>query len=295
MGQDVVIEVKGLVKTFGKKTVLNGLNMTIRRGDIYGFIGNNGSGKTTAMKIILGLLEADSGDITLFGSKDLLSERRKIGSLIEAPGLYKGCTAKENMKRFAMLFGGEEKEIDDLLSFVGLGDVGKKKVRAFSLGMKQRLGIAVALLGNPEILVLDEPTNGLDPAGIKDLRELFEKIASEKGVSLLISSHHLDELSRIANVYGILVDGRIVDETRKDDILAKCGTVVLLESSDPSKVLAVLSPKGKVSLDGTKIRIEGNLSSGEVASLLVKEGVPFSSIQEQPLGFEDYFIERMGR
>ena len=295
MGQDVVIEVKGLVKTFGKKTVLNGLNMTIRRGDIYGFIGNNGSGKTTAMKIILGLLEADSGDITLFGSKDLLAERRKIGSLIEAPGLYKGCTAKENMKRFAMLFGGEEKEIDDLLSFVGLGDVGKKKVRAFSLGMKQRLGIAVALLGNPEILVLDEPTNGLDPAGIKDLRELFEKIASEKGVSLLISSHHLDELSRIANVYGILVDGRIVDETRKDDILAKCGTVVLLESSEPSKVLAVLSPKGKVSVDGTKIRIEGNLSSGEVASLLVKEGVPFSSIQEQSLGFEDYFIERMGR
>ena len=295
MGQDVVIEVKGLVKTFGKKAVLNGLNMTIRRGDIYGFIGNNGSGKTTAMKIILGLLEADSGDITLFGSKDLLAERKRIGSLIEAPGLYKGCTAKENMKRFAMLFGGEEKEIDDLLSFVGLGDVGKKKVRAFSLGMKQRLGIAVALLGNPEILVLDEPTNGLDPAGIKDLRELFEKIASEKGVSLLISSHHLDELSRIANVYGILVDGRIVDETRKDDILAKCGTVVLLESSDPSKVLAVLSPKGKVSVDGTKIRIEGNLSSGEVASLLVKEGVPFSSIQEQSLGFEDYFIERMGR
>ena len=295
MGQDVVIEVKGLVKTFGKKAVLNGLNMTIRRGDIYGFIGNNGSGKTTAMKIILGLLEADSGDITLFGSKDLLVERRKIGSLIEAPGLYKGCTAKENMKRFAMLFGGEEKEIDDLLSFVGLGDVGKKKVRAFSLGMKQRLGIAVALLGNPEILVLDEPTNGLDPAGIKDLRELFEKIASEKGVSLLISSHHLDELSRIANVYGILVDGRIVDETRKDDILAKCGTVVLLESSEPSKVLAVLSPKGKVSVDGTKIRIEGNLSSGEVASLLVKEGVPFTSIQEQSLGFEDYFIERMGR
>ena len=295
MEQDVVIEVKGLVKTFGKKTVLNGLNMTIRRGDIYGFIGNNGSGKTTAMKIILGLLKADSGDITLFGSKDLLVERRKIGSLIEAPGLYKGCTAKENMKRFAMLFGGEEKEIDDLLSFVGLGDVGKKKVRAFSLGMKQRLGIAVALLGNPEILVLDEPTNGLDPAGIKDLRELFEKIASEKGVSLLISSHHLDELSRIANVYGILVDGRIVDETRKDDILAQCGTVVLLESSEPSKVLAVLSPKGKVSVDGTKIRIEGNLSSGEVASLLVKEGVPFSSIQEQSLGFEDYFIERMGR
>ena len=295
MGQDVVIEVKGLVKTFGKKAVLNGLNMTIRRGDIYGFIGNNGSGKTTAMKIILGLLEADSGDITLFGSKDLLSERKRIGSLIEAPGLYKGCTAKENMKRFAMLFGGEEKEIDDLLSFVGLGDVGKKKVRAFSLGMKQRLGIAVALLGNPEILVLDEPTNGLDPAGIKDLRELFEKIASEKGVSLLISSHHLDELSRIANVYGILVDGRLVDETRKDDILAKCGTVVLLESSEPSKVLAVLSPKGKVSVDGTKIRIEGNLSSGEVASLLVKEGVPFTSIQEQSLGFEDYFIERMGR
>ena len=136
MEQDVVIEVKGLVKTYGKKTVLNGLNMTIRRGDIYGFIGNNGSGKTTAMKIILGLLEADSGDITLFGSKDLLSGRKRIGSLIEAPGLYKGCTAKENMKRFAMLFGGEEKEIDDLLSFVGLGDVGKKKVRAFSLGMK---------------------------------------------------------------------------------------------------------------------------------------------------------------
>ena len=166
---------------------------------------------------------------------------------------------------------------------------------SLSMGQKKKAFISFALATQTEYLLLDEPTNGLDPAGIKDLRELFEKIASEKGVSLLISSHHLDELSRIANVYGILVDGRIVDETRKDDILAKCGTVVLLESSEPSKVLAALSPKGKVSVDGTKIRIEGNLSSGEVASLLVKEGVPFTSIQEQSLGFEDYFIERMGR
>ncbi len=295
MDQDIVIQTDHLSKAFGHKLALKDLCLTLRKGDIYGFIGKNGSGKTTAMKLILGLLEPTSGSIRLFGGDDLLASRAKIGSLIESPGLFKNCTGKENMRRFALLFGGDDKEIDDLLDFVGLSEARDKKVRAYSLGMKQRLGVAVALLGNPEVLVLDEPMNGVDPAGIKDLRDLFVKISREKGVSLLVSSHNLDELAKMATVYGILVDGALVAEERKEDILGRCGKAVSLVSETPGKALEALAPMGRASLEGNEIRLETSHSSGEVAEALVKEGIPFSSIREETIGFEDFFIERMGR
>ena len=164
---EYVIETKNLTKTFPNKLAVDHVNMHVKRGDIYGFIGKNGAGKTTTMKLILGLINPSEGEITLFGSKDLNKQRGKLGSLIEAPGLYKNATAYENMKRFSIIYGGNDKEIKEILNLVGLGNVGNRKAGNFSLGMRQRLGIAISLLGNPEVLILDEPINGLDPAGIK--------------------------------------------------------------------------------------------------------------------------------
>ena len=165
---ELIIETKDLTKSFGSKLAVNHVNMHVQKGDIYGFIGRNGAGKTTAMKLILGLLRANEGSVELYGSdKNLDVSRKKIGSLIETPALYRNASAYENLKRYSILFGGTEEDIKEILDFVGLADTGKKKAGSFSLGMKQRLGIGIALLGNPEIMILDEPINGLDPAGIK--------------------------------------------------------------------------------------------------------------------------------
>ena len=200
---EYIIETSNLTKTFGSKRACDEVSMHVKRGDIYGFIGKNGAGKTTAMKLILGLLSPNSGEVSLFGKKENLNEsRKKIGSLVETPALYNGSSALENMRRFAMLFGGDEQEIRELLELVGLNNTGSKKAGAFSLGMKQRLGIAIAMLGNPEILILDEPVNGLDPAGIKEIRDTILKLNKEKGVTFLISSHLLDELAKITTTYG---------------------------------------------------------------------------------------------
>ena len=170
---ETVLRTTGLTKRFKEKVAVNKVNMTIEKGEIYGFIGKNGAGKTTMMKLILGLCFADEGKIELFDGQQLDKMRRRIGSLIEAPGLYKNCTAYENMKRFSLLSGGTDKEIKEYLYLVGLGNTGNKRAGEFSLGMKQRLGIAIALLGKPEFLVLDEPINGLDPEGIKEIRDII--------------------------------------------------------------------------------------------------------------------------
>ena len=212
---ETVLKTVGLSKKYGSRYVVRGVNMTINKGDIYGFIGKNGAGKTTFMRVILGLSEPTEGSFELFGGISREEAGRKTGALIEAPGIYPNCTAKENMKRFALLKGADANSIDGILEFVGLGDVGNKKAGKFSLGMKQRLGIAVALLGDPEFLVLDEPVNGLDPAGMKEVRDLIVKLNKERGVTVLISSHLLDELSKIVTRYGIINNGVLVDRTRR--------------------------------------------------------------------------------
>ena len=174
--EEFVLQTRGLTKRFGRKIVVNNLNLNIKKGDIYGFIGPNGAGKTTVMKVILGLLFANSGEVSLFGEPQNIRNLKRVGSLIEAPGLYGNCTAYENMKRFSILGGGTDKEIHELLELVGLKEATYKKAKTFSLGMKQRLGIAIALLGNPEFLILDEPVNGLDPMGMKDVRDIILRI-----------------------------------------------------------------------------------------------------------------------
>ncbi len=219
-----VIQTKSLTKKYGTKIAVDKISLNVRKGDIYGLIGKNGAGKTTLMKLLLGLIYEDDGQINLFNSTSLEKERVKIGSLIEAPAFYKNETAFENLKRFSLLSPTSNEEIHNLLKLVGLDNTGKKKVGAFSLGMKQRLGIALALLGKPELLILDEPINGLDPSGIKEIRDIILDLNS-KGVTFLISSHLLDELGKIATNYGIVSNGKLVEEITSVELNQKCRTL----------------------------------------------------------------------
>ena len=237
---EFIVETKDLTKKFSNKIAVNNVDMHIKKGDIYGFIGKNGAGKTTAMKMILGLLNPTDGEILINNSKELDKERRKIGSLIENPGIYKGCTAYENLKRFSIIYGGNDSEIKDILELVGLADTGKKKAGKFSLGMKQRLGIAITLLGNPELLVLDEPINGLDPAGIKEIRDLLVKLNEERGVTILISSHILDELARITTTYGIINDGSLIEEVSSEELEENCKRNLMIKVNDVEKATKIL-------------------------------------------------------
>lgn len=296
---EYIIETKELVKQFPGKLAVDHISMHVKKGDIYGFIGKNGAGKTTTMKLILGLLKPTEGSILLYGSDKLDQHRIKIGSLIEAPGLYKNCTAFEIMKRFSILYGGTDQEIKELLELVGLGNVKKRKAGVFSLGMKQRLGIAIALLGNPEILILDEPINGLDPAGIKDIRDIIIKLNKERGVTFLISSHILDELSKVATRYGIVHDGVLVEEIDADVLMEKCRSNLKIGVDDVNKTIEILKKAGlldKYSSNENEITMFNNFDdAAKINELLVKGGVKVSSLAPSNVGFEEYFIERIGR
>ena len=294
-----VIETRELSKKFPNKLAVDKVSIHVEKGDIYGLIGRNGAGKTTIMKTILGTLFPTEGEILLFGDSNLDIQRKRFGSLIEAPGLYKGCTAYENMKRFAILYGGTEEDIKELLEFVGLANTGKMKAGHFSLGMKQRLGIALALLGNPEVLILDEPVNGLDPAGIKEIRDIIIKLNQERGVTFVVSSHLLDELGKIATKYGILSDGQLVDEISAAELQERCKTCLIIEADDLEKAEAILT---KAKLLGNHIINNNKLFMYDhfeepylVNEALVKGGIKVNSLSFSNNGFEDYFIERLGK
>lgn len=296
---EYIIETEGLTKRYGKRLCVNNISIHIAKGDIYGFIGRNGAGKTTAMRLILGLARPTSGKIKLFNSNDLNAQRKKIGSLIEAPGLYKRCSALENMKRFSILYGGDDKEIEELLSFVGLNGVGNKKVGQFSLGMKQRLGIAIALLGNPEVLILDEPVNGLDPAGIKEVRDLLLKLNKEKNVTIMISSHLLDELAKITTKYGIINNGVLVEEIDVQKLMERCKNNIVISCDRLQEAKELLESELKltnISIVNDKLHIVDEIESTvEINTLLVKNDFKVHEITINKNSFEDYFIERLGR
>lgn len=230
-----ILSTQNLVKKYGYKIVSNNISLTINKGDIYGFVGKNDAGKTTFMRQVLGLAFPDSGEITLFGGEPLNTARKKIGLLIEFPSIYKNCTAYENMKRMAILTGSSDKSVRKILDFVGLGNTGNKKAGQFSLGMRQRLGIAMALLGNPELLILDEPINGLDPTGIMEIRDLIIRLNTEKKITFMISSHLLEELSKIATRYGFIHDGKLIEEISAVELSQKCSDRVLIVPDNPQK------------------------------------------------------------
>ncbi len=295
---DTILKTTGLTKQFGKKLAVNDVNMTIKRGDIYGFIGKNGAGKTTFMRMVLGTAFPTKGNVSLFDGMPAQKARRRIGSLIEGPGLYKNCTAYENLKQFSLIYGGSEEEIHEILKFVGLDGVGKKKAGKFSLGMKQRLGIAIALLGDPEFLILDEPVNGLDPAGMKEVRDLILKLNHEKNVTILISSHLLDELSKIVTKYGIINDGILVEEVSAKDLEERCRQKLTFTVDDTQKAIAALAsivPSSEIQAENGQIVLSSHMDeAASLNRLLVQSDIAVSGIQLQTDGLEQYFMKRIG-
>ena len=297
---EYILQTKGLTKRFGRKVVVNNLDLNIRKGDIYGFIGPNGAGKTTVMKVILGLLFANSGEVSLFGEPQNIRNLKRVGSLIESPGLYGNCTAFENMKRFSILSGGTDSEIHEILELVGLREATYKRAGTFSLGMKQRLGIAISLLGNPEMMILDEPVNGLDPMGMKDVRDIILRINQERGVTFFISSHLLGELEKISTVYGIIRYGVLAEEITAQELAEKCGKSIILRCSDVQRAAEIITtemeiPQVFINAAESKVNINTEVSrAGEINTRLVKAGLEVSELSVISTSYEDYFLQKMG-
>lgn len=221
--QENVILTKDLKKNYGKKIAVNGVSMSIKKGEIYGLIGRNGAGKTSFMKLLLGMTKKSSGSIELLGESDLEVARLKTGSIIETPTFYDEMSAFKNMMYRSKLLGMNKPadRVNELLELVGLYNVKKQKVGDYSLGMRQKLGIAITLLNSPELLILDEPINGLDPVAIAEVRHILKKVNKEQGVTILISSHILGEMQKLATRYGFIVDGKLVNEISEDEIETK--------------------------------------------------------------------------
>ena len=223
--RETVLQTKGLSKSYGSFQALDHVDLTIYKGDIYGLIGRNGAGKTTIMKIVTGLAEKSGGEFTLFSKRgeELGNEKRRIGCLIENPAFFSGLTARQNLMYYAIQKGITDKsQIDNALEMVHLSDVGNKKYRKFSLGMKQRLGIALALMDHPDFMILDEPINGLDPIGIKELRDTFQRLNAEEEITFLISSHILSELYAVANRFLFIDKGKVLKEVTKQELDLEC-------------------------------------------------------------------------
>lgn len=296
-----VLQTNNLTKFFKKKAAINQVGLNVKKGDIYGFIGKNGAGKTTFIRVVAGLARQNSGEVKLFESDDLDMQRSKVGTMIENPAVYPNLTAKQNLHYYCILLGIDpETTIEPMLSLVGLSDTAKKKAKNFSLGMKQRLAIAIALLGDPEFLMLDEPMNGLDPAGIREIRELMLKLNKEKDITILISSHILGELSKIATCYGVINNGVLVDEFTKEDLKTRYEEVLEIIVDDTERALAVLKQNLNLSedeitvIDSKTIRIIDNIDkAGYINTELAKSGVIISSSSIMGQDLEDYFMKLM--
>lgn len=294
-----LLQTVGLTKKFPDHIAVNNVDLTINKGDIYGLIGKNGAGKTTLMKIILGMSHATSGEYVYPEEKNDPDFKKKIGSIIEAPALYKNCTAYENMKRYSILFGGDDSQINSLLKYVGLEKVKNKRTEEFSLGMKQRLGIAIALLGEPKFLVLDEPVNGLDPSGIIEVRDLIQRLNKERGITFLISSHLLDELARVATKFGIIDNGFLVEEITTEELKERYKKCIMVYVDDMDKAMEVLSKlvdkKDLVREDDHIEILSGFERSAEYSKALFENGVMVKGLETKAETLEQYFVGKVGQ
>ena len=293
---EYVLTVDALSKQYRHFKALDGLSMHVLKGAVYGFVG-----KTTLIRLICGLQEPSSGGYVLYGKADtereICQSRRRMGAVVETPSLYQNMTAEDNLKvQYRILglpfFSG----IQELLEMVGLQDTGKKKVKNFSLGMRQRLGIAIALAGNPDFLVLDEPVNGLDPQGIIEIRELILRLNREQQITVLISSHILDELSRLATHYGFIEKGHMVKEISAGELEAECRKCTRLEVSDLNALIRVMDRKGweYSVLSGQQADVFAKINITQMALALAEENCEILSLQERDESLESYFVNLIG-
>ena len=295
------LETNLLTKKYKDFKAVDSLNMNVPKGSIYGLIGKNGAGKTTLIRIICGLQEPTSGNYSLYGvrndEKRICRSRRRMGAVVETPGIYLDLSAEENItEQYRVLGRPDDFGIKPLLKLVGLENTGKKKAKNFSLGMKQRLGIAIALAGDPDLLILDEPTNGLDPQGIVEIRELILKLNRERGITVLISSHILDELSKLATWYGFVNDGQIMKEMSSDELethFRKCTVVKVSNVNALVETLDSLGSEYKVT-DENEAEIFSDISISELVRELDKSGCELLSAKEKDETLESYFINLLG-
>ncbi len=289
-----------ITKRYREKLAVDNVSIHVERGEIYGLIGRNGAGKTTLLKMIAGLAFPTSGSFSLSGANGETEAqmRMKVGVLIEDPGLYANLSAFQNMKAKGIAYGvNNDKYYRDLLDFVGLGAVGNKPVKNFSLGMKQRLGIGLAMVNSPELLLLDEPINGLDPQGIAEVRNLLHRLCTERHISILISSHILDELSKVAHRYGIIHNGKLMAEATNEQLLAQCKPHIFLRTNDPEKTKKVLSEMGisDYSFDGDHFEIRERVDQGgQISMVLAKADIQTLEIRSEGQSLEEFYFQLTG-
>ena len=293
---DYVLQTDRLTKRYRKTNVVDQVSLTVRAGEIYGFVGKNGAGKTTFIRTILGLTPPTEGTFRFFDGQELSAARKRTGSLVEGPSLYKNMTAQENIELYTRMLRADRKHSQELLKTVGLADTGKKRVSNFSLGMKQRLGIAMALVGNPDFLVLDEPINGLDPKGIVEMRELLLNL-HRAGKTIFISSHILGELEKMATRYGIIAGGHLVEEITAEQLRQICVARTVIRTNDPqraAKVAVRLLPADAVSIENDLLIVSQPIENiGALTNAMFAENIIVSGISSDDNSAEQYFIRRM--
>lgn len=298
-----VIKTNNLVKKYGENIVLDNISIKVNQGEIYGLVGDNGAGKTTLFRILSGQSNISNGSFELLGEsseKNIMKVRKRIGTIIENPSFYPKMTIEENLEYYRLQRGiPGKKNIDKILKEVGLLEVKKKKFNNISLGMKQRLGLALALLGEPELLILDEPINGLDPSGIIEIRNLLLKLNREKNITIIISSHILSELYNIATCYGFLSKGKLVEELSLEQLNERCRSYLEINVTNPKKLSVLLEEKlgyknYKIMPDGLIHLFEKDPINEEISRLAVENGIGLKSINEKSANLENYYLSLIG-
>lgn len=298
-----VIETHGLTKRYRRKLAVDNLDMTVAAGDIYGFVGKNGSGKSTTMKMVAGLARPTAGEVVLFGDPERGGATpqgfSRIGALIESPGVLQSLTVRDNLVAKALALGMTHAGAvaDDLLALVGLDPTDHRRVKAYSLGMKQRLGLALALVGSPDLLLLDEPFNGLDPEATRDMRLALVRLNHEHGVTIVISSHVLDQLDRVATRFGVITDGRLTAEFTDEELHERCGSSVRVRLAAPERGLALLEqalPQATFRAEPDGALVVTGAALDEVSFACFSAGVEVRELTQQERDIEEYFVELMG-
>lgn len=292
---EMILTTHGLTKRYGSHTVVDQISLSIRKGAIYGLVGRNGAGKTTFMKMICNLANASAGSYELCGISCA-----EVGNLIETPGFYEHLSAFDNLRAKAELYGGRSaEELHAIIELVGLKKAGKKPAGKFSLGMLQRLGIGIALIGDPKLLVLDEPINGLDPTGVAEVRATLHRLNTERGVTILISSHILGELSKLATDYGFIEKGALICEITQEQLLNECADSVRLSVDRPDDAARYLNEIGITQItmldSGALKLLQCNDRTAEITALLVQKGIAVFEICKQGIDLEEYYLNMIGK